>query len=178
MSIDINQIRKDFPILNQTMHGKQLVYLDNAATTQKPTQVIDRLLKYYITENSNVHRGVHKLSQVATEEFENARKYIAGFINANSSKEIIFTRGTTESVNLLATIYQDLVNEGDEIVVSEMEHHSNMVPWQQLCIRKKAKLKVIPVNEKGELELSDIKNTITPRTKMVAVAHISMCWEQ
>lgn len=150
-----------------------MIYFDNAATTQKPVQVIDRIKNYYETENSNVHRGVHSLSRVATEEFENARKYIAGFINANKSNEIIFTKGTTESVNFLATIFQDLVLEGDEVVISAMEHHSNLVPWQQLCKRRKATLKIIPVNQKGELETDSLRNLITPKTKMVAIAHIS-----
>ena len=173
MSFDIDKIRKDFPILNQKVHGKQLVYFDNAATTQKPIQVIERISKYYQTENSNVHRGVHLLSQVATEEYENARKFIAGFINANSPNEVIFTRGTTESVNFLVTIIQDIINAGDEIVVTAMEHHSNLVPWQQLCKRKNALLKIIPVNGKGELDLEEIKKLVTPKTKIVAVAHIS-----
>jgi cysteine desulfurase/selenocysteine lyase len=173
MSFDIEKIRKDFPILNKKVHGKQLVYFDNAATTQKPVQVIEKIRNYYENENSNVHRGVHLLSQIATEEFENARKFIAGFINAESPNEIIFTRGTTESVNFLATIIQDLVNEGDEVVVSAMEHHSNLVPWQQLCKKKNAILKIIPVNGKGELEMEEVKNRVGSTTKIVAVAHIS-----
>jgi len=173
MSFDISNIRNDFPILEQKINGKPLVYFDNAATTQKPVQVLNRILNYYKTENSNVHRGVHKLSQIATEEFENARKYIARFINAESTNEIIFTRGTTESVNLLATIFQGLVNEGDQIVVTGMEHHSNLVPWQQLCKQKKADLNIIPVKENGELDLHGITELITAQTKMVALAHIS-----
>lgn len=173
MSFDIDKIRKDFPILKKKVHGKQLVYFDNAATTQKPVQVIEKIRNYYETENSNVHRGVHLLSQIATEEFENARKFIAGFINANSPNEIIFTRGTTESVNFLVSIIQDIINAGDEIVISAMEHHSNLVPWQQLCKRKNAVLKIIPVNRKGELELDEVKKRISPKTKIVAVAHIS-----
>jgi len=173
MSFDISNIRNDFPILEQKINGKPLVYFDNAATTQKPVQVLNRILNYYKTENSNVHRGVHKLSQIATEEFENARKYIARFINAESTNEIIFTRGTTESVNLLASIFQGMVSEGDQIVVTGMEHHSNLVPWQQLCKQKKADLKIIPVKENGELDLHGITERITVRTKMVALAHIS-----
>ena len=173
MPYNIEKIRKEFPILSTKVNGKPLVYLDNAATTQKPSQVIERIKTYYEAENSNVHRGVYSLSQIATEEFENARKYITGFINANSSNEIIFTRGTTESVNFLASIFQGFVNEGDEIVISAMEHHSNLVPWQQLCKRKKASLIIIPVNEKGELEMDSLNKLISPRTKMVAVAHIS-----
>lgn len=173
MSFDVEKIRKDFPILNQTVNGKRLIYFDNAATTQKPRSVINRLKEYYEFENSNVHRGVHRLSQVATEQYENARKYITGFINARSEKEIIFTRGTTESINFLSAVLEDLINAGDNVIISAMEHHSNLVPWQQLCKKKNAILKVIPVNEKGELDIEAYKNLITSRTKLVAVAHIS-----
>ncbi len=173
MALNIQQIRKDFPVLSQKVNGKPLVYLDNAATTQKPVQVMERITRYYSEENSNVHRGVHHLSQVATEKFEEARKYVAGFIHANKPEEIVFTRGTTESVNFVATVFQQFIGEGDEIVITAMEHHSNLVPWQQLCHRKKAKLKVVPVNEKGELELGAFEKLITSKTKMVAVAHVS-----
>ena len=173
MSFDVDKIRKDFPILDQKINGKQLVYLDNAATTQKPLSVINRLTDYYEQENSNVHRGVHKMSQIATENYENARKYISGFINANSPKEIIFTRGTTESINLLAVVLDGLINVGDNIIISAMEHHSNLVPWQQLCQKKSAELKIIPINERSELDLVAYEKLITSKTKLVAVAHIS-----
>ncbi len=173
MALNIKQIRNDFPILSQKVNGKPLVYLDNAATTQKPVQVMERITRYYAEENSNVHRGVHRLSQVATEKFEKARSYIAGFIGASQSEEIVFTGGTTESVNLVATVFQEFVNEGDEILITTMEHHSNLVPWQQLCHRKKAVLKEVPVNEHGELEIAVFKKLLSPKTKMVAVAHVS-----
>lgn len=173
MSFDILKIRKDFPILSQKVNGKPLIYFDNAATTQKPVQVIDRIVSYYETENSNVHRGVHTLSQVATEAYENARKTIAGFINAKNEREIIFTRGTTESINLLSTVLEDIILEGDDIIISAMEHHSNLVPWQQLCKRKKASLKIVPVNERGEMDMKIYKTMLTPVTKIVAIAHIS-----
>jgi len=171
--MDINRIRKDFPILDQKINGNPLVYLDNAATTQKPLPVIQRISDYYLKENSNVHRGVHHLSQVATEAYENARKYVAGFINANESKEIIFTRGTTESINLLATVFAPWVQAGDEIVVSGMEHHSNLVPWQQLCEKKKARLKVLPVDLNGTLDLNFLEKMLTPRVKLLAITHLS-----
>ncbi|VAW30014.1 Cysteine desulfurase =_ SufS [hydrothermal vent metagenome] len=171
--MDINRIRKDFPILDQKINGKPLVYLDNAATTQKPLPVIQRISDYYLKENSNVHRGVHHLSQVATEAYENARKYVADFINAGESKEIIFTRGTTESINLLATVFAPWVKAGDEIVVSGMEHHSNLVPWQQLCEKKKARLKVLPVDLNGTLDLNFLEKMLTPRVKLLAITHLS-----
>ncbi len=171
--MDINQIRKDFPILNQKINGNPLVYLDNAATTQKPLPVIQRISDYYLKENSNVHRGVHHLSQVATEAYENARKYVADFINAKESKEIIFTRGTTESINLLATVFAPWVQADDEIVVSGMEHHSNLVPWQQLCEKKKARLKVLPVDLNGTLDLNLLEKILTPRVKILAITHLS-----
>ena len=173
MSPDINTIRKDFPILSQKMNGKTLVYFDNAATTQKPLCVINRIKEYYEFENSNVHRGAHRLSQVATEHYENARKYISEFINARSEKEIIFTRGTTESINFMSAVLEGVINEGDNIIISAMEHHSNLVPWQQLCKKKNAELKIIPVSENGELDFEAYKNLLTPRTKLVAVTHIS-----
>lgn len=173
MSFDPEKVKSDFPILKQKVNGKPLVYLDNAATTQKPTQVIDRIREYYEFENSNVHRGVHKLSQVATEKYEQARKYIAGFINAKSEREIIFTKGTTDSINFLSTIFSDQIKEGDEILVSGMEHHSNLVPWQQLCIRKKASFKIIPVSEKGEIDMTQFPGLINNKTKIIALAHVS-----
>ncbi len=171
--MDINQIRKDFPILDQKINGNPLVYLDNAATTQKPLPVIKRISDYYLKENSNVHRGVHHLSQVATEAYENARRYVANFINAKESKEIIFTRGTTESINLLATVFAPWVQAGDEIVVSGMEHHSNLVPWQQLCEKNKARLKVLPVDLNGTLDLNFLEKMLTPRVKLLAITHLS-----
>jgi len=173
MSFDVKKIRTDFPIFRQKVHGKPLVYLDNAATTQKPFQVIERIRQYYETENSNVHRGVHYLSQVATEKYERSRRFIADFINAENESEIIFTRGTTESINFLATVLYDQINKGDEIIISGMEHHSNLVPWQQLCQRKKAKLQVIRITEKGELDLNHFENLISNRTRLVAIAHVS-----
>jgi len=171
--MDINRIRKDFPILDQKVNGQPLVYFDNAATTQKPLAVIQRISDYYLKENSNVHRGVHHLSQVATEAYENARKYVADFINAKESKEIIFTRGTTESINLLATVFAPRIQAGDEIVVSGMEHHSNMVPWQQLCQKNEALLKVLQVAPDGTLNLSTLKKLLTPQVKMLAITHLS-----
>lgn len=172
--LDLNAIRNDFPILNQKVHGKQLVYFDNAATTQKPQQVIDALVDYYSHYNANVHRGVHHLSQVATEAYENARKKMASFLNASDPCELIFTRGTTEAINLVAFSFGEaFVIEGDEIIVSTTEHHSNIVPWQLLCLRKKATLKVIPVLDNGVLDFEAYTNLITDHTKLVAVAHVS-----
>ena len=173
MLFDIQQVRKDFPILNQTVNGKPLVYLDNAATTQKPVQVINRMVAYYENENSNVHRGVHHLSQLATEAYESSRKYIANYINASDPKEIIFTRGTTESVNLVANAFDGFVNEGDEIVITSMEHHSNLVPWQQLCVRTGAELVIVMANEAGEVELDKFAEAMNEHTRLVAIAHIS-----
>jgi cysteine desulfurase/selenocysteine lyase len=172
--LDLNAIRNDFPILSQKVHGKPLVYFDNAATTQKPQQVIDALVDYYKGYNANVHRGVHHLSQVATEAYEDVRKKMASFLNVADSSELIFTRGTTESINLVAFSFGEaFVNEGDEIIVSTIEHHSNIVPWQLLCQRKKAILKVIPVFDNGVLDFDAYTKLITNRTKLVAVAHIS-----
>ena len=173
MLFDIKQVRKDFPILDQTVNRKPLVYLDNAATTQKPLQVIDRVADYYKNENSNVHRGVHHLSQLATDAYESARKYIADYIHASNPKEVVFTRGTTESINLVANAFDDFVDEGDEIVISSMEHHSNLVPWQQLCLRSKAKLVIVKANQAGEVELEKFQEVLNERTRLVAIAHIS-----
>lgn len=171
--MDLEQIRKDFPILGQKVNGKPLVYLDNAATTQKPLAVVQRISDYYLKENSNVHRGVHHLSQVATEAYENARNYVAQYINAEESKEIIFTRGTTESINLLATALSPWIQAGDEIIISGMEHHSNLVPWQQLCEKNKARLRILPVDLDGTLDLDFLKKMLTPQVKLLAIAHIS-----
>lgn len=171
---DITAIRKDFPILSVEVNGKPLVYFDNAATTQKPQQVIDALFDYYTRYNSNVHRGVHHLSQVATDAYEGARLKMSKLLNAPSASEIIFTRGTTESINLIAFSFGEaFVNEGDEIIISTIEHHSNIVPWQLLCQRKKAVLKVIPVFDNGVLDLEANRGLFSERTKLVAVGHIS-----
>nr|WP_290639039.1 cysteine desulfurase [Labilibaculum sp.] len=174
MTIDIENIRKDFPILEEMIHGKPLVYFDNAATTQKPRQVIDEMVKYYYKYNSNIHRGVHYLSNKSTDGNENARILVQNFINAKHSHEVIFTSGTSESINLVANSFGDrYISEGDEVIVSELEHHSNIVPWQMLCERKKATLKVLPFNDRGELMIEKLNDLITDRTKIVAVNHIS-----
>lgn len=174
MSIDIQKIRKDFPILNQKVHGKPLAYFDNAATAHKPQQVIDAIEEVYTTYNSNIHRGVHHLSNVCTQAFEEARVKVQHFINASHSHEVIFTRGTTEAINLIASSFgESFLQAGDEIVVSQLEHHSNIVPWQLLEKRKGIKLKVIPINEAGELILDDFESLLNERTKLVAIAHIS-----
>lgn len=174
MDINIQKIRSDFPILNETVHGKPLVYLDNAATTHKPEVVIDAIADVYKKYNSNIHRGVHYLSNVCTKAFEDARIKVQHFINAQHSHEVIFTRGTTESINLIASTFgETFFKEGDEVLVSQLEHHSNIVPWQLLEKRKGIKLKVIPINEAGELILDDIDTLLTEKTKLVSVAHIS-----
>ncbi len=171
---NINEIRKQFPVLDQQVYGKPLVYFDNAATTQKPLCVIERERDYYLHENCNIHRGVHYLSQMATEAYENARKTVAQFINAKQPQEIVFTRGTTESLNLLATsLGQLLVGEGDKVVVSAMEHHSNMVPWQQMLMRSKGELLVIRMDKKGVLDLNHYEELLKQRPKIVSIAHIS-----
>ena len=172
--LDINKIRAQFPVLDQQVYGKPLVYFDNAATTQKPLCVIERERDYYLHENCNIHRGVHYLSQMATEAYENARKTVAQFINARQAQEIVFTRGTTESLNLLATsLGQLLVNEGDKVVVSAMEHHSNMVPWQQMLFRSKGELLVIRMDKNGVLDLNHYEELLKQRPKIVSIAHIS-----
>lgn len=174
MTENQRQIIAQFPILKQKINKYPLVYFDNAATTQKPQMVIDRISNYYADFNSNIHRGVHRLSQKATDAYEHARIKVKDFVNANSSKEIIFTKGTTDSINLLAFSFgETFIQEGDEIIVSELEHHSNIVPWQMLCERKKAKLRVIPVNDKGELLLDEYAKLLNERTRLVAVAHVS-----
>ena len=173
-NFNINDIRKQFPVLDQQVYGKPLVYFDNAATTQKPLCVIERERDYYLHENCNIHRGVHYLSQMATEAYENARKTVAQFINARQAQEIVFTRGTTESLNLLATsLGQLLVNEGDKVVVSAMEHHSNMVPWQQMLFRSKGELLVIRMDKNGVLDLNHYEELLKQRPKIVSIAHIS-----
>jgi len=171
---DVKEIRKDFPILSRTVNGHPLVYLDNAASSQKPVQVLNSMDYYYRNTNANVHRGVHQLSQEATDAFEQARHRIACFIGASSDAEVIFTRGTTESINLVAyTFGLSQLKEGDEIIVSALEHHSNIVPWQIVCGMKGANIKVIPVYEDGTLDLDWLEKAISEKTKLVAVAHVS-----
>ena len=166
--------REDFPILNEKVHGRALVYLDNAATTQKPQVVLDAIMEAYSKWNANVHRGVHHLSQVATQKHEEARKIVADFIHAQVEEEIIFTKGTTDSINMLAWSFGEaMVKEGDEIVVSQLEHHSNIVPWQMLCERKNAVLKVIPLREDLSLDIEAFEELLSERTKLVSVAHVS-----
>ncbi len=173
-SLDVMKIRQDFPILHQEVHGKPLVYLDNAATTQKPQAVIDTIMRVYSHDNSNVHRGIHTLSERATALYEAARDTVKNHINARESREIIFVRGTTEAINLVATGYgQSEIQAGDEIIISEMEHHSNIVPWQMLCERTGAILRVIPINEHGEIILEEYQKLLNTKTKLVAVVHIS-----
>ena len=165
--------REDFPILNEKVHGRELVYLDNEATSQKPQLVLDAIVEAYSKWNANVHRGVHHLSQVATQKHEEARKIVADFIHAQSEEEIIFTKGTTDSINMLAWSFGEaMVKEGDEIVVSQLEHHSNIVPWQMLCERKKAVLKVIPLREDLSLDIEAFEVLLNERTKLVSVAHV------
>jgi cysteine desulfurase/selenocysteine lyase len=171
--MDIQKIRADFPILSRKVYGKDLIYLDNGATTQKPRCVVEKIEEGYYNVNANIHRGVHYLSQAATEAHENARKTVQAFINAKESHEIIFTRGTTEAINLVASSFGELLSAGDEIIVSEMEHHSNIVPWQLLETRKGVKLRVIPINDSGELLLDEYKKLFNERTKLVSVMHVS-----
>jgi cysteine desulfurase/selenocysteine lyase len=167
-------IRADFPILQRRVHGKPLVYLDNAATTQKPQVVIDRLSRYYEEENANIHRGVHALSVDATNAYDRARDRVRRFINAAEAREIVFVRGTTEAINLVAATFgRARVAAGDEIVISHMEHHSNIVPWQMLCEEKGATLRVIPITDAGELRLDEYERLLGPRTRLVAVTHVS-----
>lgn len=172
--LDIEKIREEFPILREIINGKPLTYLDNAATTQKPRAVIDALVKYYTSHNANIHRGIHTLAEKATTEYEDTRQLVREFVNAAGAEEIIFTRGTTEGINLVAAAYGKAnVKAGDEVIISAMEHHSNIVPWQMLCEEKGAKLKVIPFNEKGELILDEYEKLLSPKTKIVAVGHAS-----
>jgi cysteine desulfurase/selenocysteine lyase len=172
--LDASRIRGDFPALHQTIRGKPLVYVDNAATTQKPRAVIDALVHYYTHDNSNVHRGVHALATRATEAYEGARKKVASFINASEPAEIVFVRGTTEGINLVARSFTGCcIRSGDEVLISAMEHHSNIVPWQILCGESGAKIRVIPMNDRGELLLDEYEKMLTPKTRIVAVVHIS-----
>jgi cysteine desulfurase/selenocysteine lyase len=174
MAYDVEEIRNDFPILHTTVHDKPLVYLDNAATTQKPISVIKKAQKYYSTMNSNIHRGVHALSGVATEAYETARIKTKKFINALGKNEIIFTKGTTESINLVAQSYvRTNLQAGDEVIISHMEHHSNIVPWQMVCEEKNAKLKIIPIDDNGDLIFAEFEKIITDKTKFVSVVYAS-----
>lgn len=172
--LDVERIRKDFPILSTQVYGKPLVYFDNAATTQKPWQVIKAIENYYTEQNSNIHRGVHYLSQAATDAFEISRKKLAGFINAAHDYEIIITKGTTESINLVAYSYgKQFIQPGDVIIISALEHHSNIVPWQIVCEERDAELKVIPVNEKGELQMDVFHQMLNEKVRMVSVNYVS-----
>ncbi len=172
--LDIQSIRKDFPILEHKIYDKPLVYLDNSATTQKPRRVVEKIESGYYNVNANVHRGVHFLSQVATEAYEDARETVRRFIGARSSCEIVFTRGTTEAINLIASSFTDAcMSEGDEVIVSVMEHHSNIVPWQIQAARHGIALKVIPMNERGELDMEAFRNLFSERTRLVSVTHVS-----
>ncbi len=172
--LDIAKIRQDFPILNEQINGKQLVYFDNAATTQKPRQVLDALTGYYEHTNANIHRGIHHLAEKATAEFEASRRRIQGFLNARLPEEIIFTYGTTDSINLVAQTYgRRFLKEGDEIIISTMEHHSNIVPWQMLCEENGCILRIIPINDEGELLMDEYEKMLSERTKFVSVVHVS-----
>jgi len=170
----MERIRQDFPALHQKVHGKPLVYLDNAATTQKPQMVIDTIVRYYQSENSNVHRGIHFLSEVATQAYEGARTRVRQFLNAAHDHEIIFTRGTTESINLVAQSYgRSEIKSGDEVIISAMEHHSNIVPWQMVCEEKGARLRVIPITDAGELVVEEYERLLTDHTKLVGIVYVS-----
>lgn len=172
--MNIEEIRKEFPILEQKVNGKPLVYLDNGATAQKPSIVIHTIDQYYKEYNSNIHRGVHHLSQLATTQYEESRSTIQKFINAKYSHEVIFTTGTTGGINLVANSFgKQFLNRGDEVLISAMEHHSNIVPWQMICEEKGAVLKVIPINEKGELIYEEFLRLLSEKTRILAVAHIS-----
>ena len=170
---NVREIREQFPALRQKIYGKNLIYFDNGATSQKPQVVIDAINRYYAVENANIHRGVHYLSQRATTEFEASRIRIQKHLNARKSEEIIFTKGTTDSINLVAFSYGELLNKGDEIIISAMEHHGNIVPWQMLCARKGLVLKVIPINTKGEIIQEEYDKLLSNKTKLVSIIHIS-----
>jgi len=171
--LDIAKIRREFPILNRTVNGNPLVYFDNASTTQKPKVVIDSLINYYQQYNANVHRGVHALSQEATDAFEKVRVQLKDHFNAKHFHEIIFTKGTTESINLVANGFSQLLKKGDEVIISQLEHHSNIVPWQIACEKSGAELKVIPINEHGELRLKEFEYLLSHKTKVIAINHVS-----
>ncbi|MFQ5873673.1 MAG: SufS family cysteine desulfurase [Dehalococcoidia bacterium] len=171
---EVERLREDFPVLKRRVHDKPLVYLDNAATSQKPQEVIDTITEYYSSYNSNVHRGLHALSERATEAYEGTRGIIRRFLNASEDREIIFVRGTTEGINLVANSYgRAFVGRGDEVIITEMEHHSNIVPWQILCEEKGAELKVVPINDDGELLLDEYEKLLSPRTKLVSITQLS-----
>jgi len=172
--LDVNRVRGEFPVLRTLVHGKPLIYLDNAATTQKPQVVLDRLIRYYMEENANVHRGVHLLSERATDAYEEARRTVARFLHAGDPKEIVFVRGTTEAINLVAQTYGRVhVRQGDEVIITVMEHHSNIVPWQMVCDEKGARLRIVPMTDEGELRLDAYEALLFPRTRIVAVTHVS-----
>lgn len=172
--IDVEKIRKDFPILSRKIHGKPLIYFDNAASSQKPKQVINCIDKYYSEEHSNVHRGVHYLSSAATEKYESVRESVRKFINAAFSHEIIFTKGTTDSINLVAFSFgKKFIGKGDEVIISAMEHHSNIVPWQMICEEKDARLRIIPINDSGEIIMEEFEKLLNARSRIVAINHIS-----
>ena len=174
MTIDTNTIREDFPIFETKVNGKPLIYLDNAATTQKPQSVIDAISNYYTTYNSNIHRGTHHLSNLATEAHESARKKVQAYINAPHDHEIIFTRGTTEAINLVAFSFgEGFIHPGDEVIVTELEHHSNFVPWQMMCERRQAHFRVVPLDQNGDIQLKEFKKLLTDRTRIVAFNHVS-----
>ncbi len=173
VAFNLEQIRSQFPTLARTVNGKPLIYFDNGATSQKPQVVIDRINEYYTLENANIHRGVHTLSQEATTAYEEARISIQHYLGAKHAHEIIFTKGTTDSINLVAFSFGELLKKGDEIIISAMEHHSNIVPWQMLCERKECTLKFIPISPKGELDLVSYKELLSSKTKLVAVTHVS-----
>jgi len=172
-SYDVELIRQDFPVLDQQVRGKPLVYLDNAATSQKPKAVIDSIVHYYENDNANIHRGVHTLSERATLSYENSRKKVQAFLNAESHKEIVFTRGATEAINLVANAFSEKLKAGDEVLITAMEHHSNIVPWQMLCEKTGAELKVAPINKNGELILEEFEALISKKTKFAAISHMS-----
>ena len=169
----IENIRAQFPILSQKVNGRDLVYFDNAATSQKPYTVIERIDNYYKNENANIHRGVHYLSQKATEDYESARNIIGAYLNASDTSEIIFTKGTTDGINLIASSYGSMLNEGDEILISAMEHHSNIVPWQLLESKRRIKLRIIPIHQNGEIDMDAYQEMLNSKTKLVSVTHIS-----
>ena len=175
MAFDVHSIREDFPILKRKVNGHPLVYLDNAATSQKPQQVIDCIVDYYSNYNANIHRGVHTLSQEATDAYELARKTLQTHFNISKSHEVIFTSGTTHGINMIANGFSTLLNQGDEVIVSALEHHSNIVPWQMLCERTGAQLKVIPMNEDGILVLSEYESMLSEKTRLVFVKSYLKC---
>ena len=172
--IDIKKIRSDFPILRLDVHGKPLIYLDNAATTQKPQIALDTIKDFYSTKNSNIHRGLHYLSELASKEYENSREAVKDFICAKETSEIVFTQGTTDSINLVAHSFGDrFIEKGDEVIVTQIEHHSNLIPWQIICNKKNARLRIVRINEDGILDMRGLKNLINKNTKMIAVAYVS-----